>query len=72
MKAVSVRKHRGYVRHILAAHRTGALACKFKGKCLSTFNDRGKLLGHIKERHYTPTGKFTEKICSQSFHLHIY
>jgi hypothetical protein len=55
VNVISIRKHRSYVRHITSVHRTGPYLCKFRRKCLHTFYDRGKLLVHIKEKHYTPT-----------------
>lgn len=51
------RKHRDYIRHVISIHRTGPYLCKFKRKCIHTFHDRQKLLAHIKESHYTMTGK---------------
>jgi hypothetical protein len=43
---------------IRSGNRTGPYLCKFRRKYLHTFYDRGKLLTHIKEAHYTPTGRY--------------
>jgi hypothetical protein len=59
VNAFCYRKHRGYVRHIISAHRTGPYLCKFKRKCPLSFQDRGKLLAHIKDdHHHIAPGKY--------------